>query len=45
MMLTRNRPLPGGDAARWHVLPVARIHGQTGVDVYIGKVAETGVAA
>jgi 6-phosphogluconolactonase len=26
-------------------LPVARIHGQTGVDVYIDKVAETGVSA
>ena len=26
-------------------LPVARIHGQTGVDVYIDKVAETGVTA
>jgi 6-phosphogluconolactonase/glucosamine-6-phosphate isomerase/deaminase len=26
-------------------LPVTRIHGQTGVDVYIDKVAETGVSA
>ena len=26
-------------------LPVARIHGQTGVDVYIDKVAETGITA